>query len=80
MTILASIYLMDWRMGLIESISLIVFIGLSVDYVVHISHSFTTCPEKQTERKIRFSYSQMTSTILSGALTSCLSAIFLIAC
>jgi predicted RND superfamily exporter protein len=43
LTILAFVHLLNWRFGLSESICLIVFIGLSVDYVVHISHSYTSC-------------------------------------
>ena len=31
---------MDWKFGLIESICVIVFIGISVDYVSHFSHMF----------------------------------------
>ena len=37
---ISMIYLMDWKFGLIESICVIVFIGISVDYVSHFSHMF----------------------------------------
>jgi predicted RND superfamily exporter protein len=36
--LLSTIYILDWKLGMIESTCLIVFIGVSVDYVVHICH------------------------------------------
>ena len=38
--LLSSIYMLDWELGMIESTCLIVFIGVSVDYVVHICHQY----------------------------------------
>lgn len=37
---MASIYLNDFALGIAESIGIIVFIGFSVDYVVHMSHQY----------------------------------------
>jgi len=39
-TIMASIYINDFALGIAESIGIIVFIGFSVDYVVHMSHQY----------------------------------------
>jgi hypothetical protein len=35
---MSMIYMQGWKFGMIESTSLIVFVGISVDYVVHIAH------------------------------------------
>lgn len=78
LTILAFVHLLNWRFGLSESICLIVFIGLSVDYVVHISHSYSSAIDSTRRGKVKYSISQMGPTILSGAVTSCMAGIFLV--
>merc|ERR1740138_1946272 len=35
-----SMVLMGWQMGIIESIAVIIIIGISVDYSVHIAHAY----------------------------------------
>lgn len=39
-TIMSAINLLGWSLGIAESIGLIVFIGFSVDYIVHMSHQY----------------------------------------
>ena len=39
-TIMSSIKILNWSLGIAESIGLIVFIGFSVDYIVHMSHQY----------------------------------------
>ena len=77
---MSMIYLMDWKFGLIESICVIVFIGISVDYVSHFSHMFQHSNSKTRKEKTEYAYNQMGPTILGGALTSCFSGFFLIIC
>ena len=33
----------SWEFGVVEATCVVVFIGLSVDYVVHICHQYTHC-------------------------------------
>ena len=77
-TLMASIYLLDWRFGLTESIGMIVFIGLSVDYIVHICHSYTTAVDETRKGKTFYCLHQMDSTIISGAITTCMAGLFLL--
>ena len=69
---------MNWKFGLIESICVIVFIGISVDYVSHFSHMFQHSNSKNRKEKTEYAFNQMGPTILGGALTSCFSGFFLI--
>jgi hypothetical protein len=39
-SILALIGMMGWPMGISESLAMIIFVGMSVDYVVHIAHNY----------------------------------------
>jgi predicted RND superfamily exporter protein len=66
--------------GIIESTCVIVFIGLSVDYIVHISHQYTKCLKPDRLSRTNFALGQMGPTIFGGAITSMFSAFFLLAC
>ena len=68
---------MGWKFGIAESTSTIVFVGLSVDYVVHLCHQYIheIAPDRYTRTKAAFR--QMGETILGGAFTSLLSGLFL---
>lgn len=80
LTLMTFIYILDWRFGLTESIGMIVFIGLSVDYVIHICHSYSHAVDETRKGKTFYSVHQMGSTIISGALTSCMAGVFLVNC
>ena len=48
-SILAIIQIIGWELGVSESLAMIVFVGLSVDYVVHIAHHY--CESVHLTRK-----------------------------
>ena len=39
-TIMTAIYYAGWGIGIAESIALIVYVGFSVDYIVHMCHQY----------------------------------------
>ena len=39
-SILAMVQLIGWELGISESLAMIVFVGLCVDYVTHIAHNY----------------------------------------
>ena len=39
-TIIATIFLLGWNFGMTEQLGMIIFIGFSVDYIVHMSHQY----------------------------------------
>jgi predicted RND superfamily exporter protein len=71
------IKLNDWQLGMIESTCVIISIGISVDYVVHICHEYVNSDKPN---KLKDSIDKMCSTIIGGAITTSISAIFLILC
>lgn len=77
---MAMIKLNGWTFGVIQSICVIVFIGISVDYVAHISHQFVHSTHKLRRDRMNEAYRQMGQTILGGALTSVFGGIFLVFC
>merc|ERR1712050_283188 len=78
------ICILGWKLGIIEAIVLIVIVGVSVDYSVHISHAYNHAFEKEgktrAELRIDKAYHAVGSmgiSLLSGMITSIGSAIFL---
>ena len=65
---------------MIESACVIVFIGISFDYVIHICHEYIHCIHDLRKDRMDFSYKNMGETIFSGALTTSFSGIFLALC
>ena len=78
--LLSSITLLGWSLGMIESTCLIVFIGVSVDYVIHICHQYIDSIQHKREGRMNQAFKHTGKTIMGGALTSCFSGVFLFAC
>merc|ERR1719329_30232 len=82
----AFICLMGWTLGIIEAIVLIVIVGISVDYSVHIAHAYNhfaeidDVVEKIREHKSRTAVGTMGISLVSGVATSVGAATFLIFC
>jgi len=75
---------MDWDLGIAESIAGIIVIGFSVDYVVHLAHMYMDALHKGglTGREERFHYAatKMGGTIFAGAMTTAGSGAVMWAC
>lgn len=69
--------LKEWQLGVSESIAMVIIIGFSVDYVVHLAaHYVHTALSKRFDRASD-SISAMGVSIFSGAMTTLGSGIFL---
>ena len=79
-TIMSSIMLQGWTLGIAESIGLIVFVGFSVDYIVHMCHQYVESIFEKRKKKMDSCFNQIGSTILNGAVTSFFAGLFLYFC
>ena len=70
--------LMGWKLGVTESISIVVMVGFSIDYVVHYAASYVECEEEDRNGRIRHALHTMGISIVSGAVTTFLSGVFLL--
>jgi len=80
MTIVSVVCIMvlqDWQLGVAESICIVVLIGFSVDYVVHLAADFMHSSKAQRGDKMRQAYREMGISIFSGCLTTAGSGAFL---
>ena len=69
-TEVAIMSILGWEMGIAESISVVMLIGFSVDYVIHLSADYVHSPFKSRHDKIKQAYGEMGISILSGAITT----------
>mmetsp|Transcript_15076 Transcript_15076/g.1357 ORF Transcript_15076/g.1357 Transcript_15076/m.1357 type:complete len:111 (+) Transcript_15076:958-1290(+) len=69
--------LSGWELGVAESVAIVILIGLSVDYVVHLANHYVECPYPDRFRKMRVSLKDLGISIISGASTTIGSGIFL---
>ena len=77
---LAVMVIQDWELGTAESIAVVIMIGFSVDYVVHLGNAYIECSDIYLYKHDRLKYSLFTMAIsvLSGAITTFTSAFWLI--
>ena len=66
-----------WELGVAESVAVVVQIGLSVDYVVHLSTDYMHSPLQKRSDKMKQAFQQMGISIFSGTLTTFGSGAFL---
>ena len=69
--------IMGYEMGVAESVAIVIQIGLSVDYVVHLSTDYMHCPLQSRNDKMKTAFTQMGISIFSGTLTTFGSGAFL---
>lgn len=62
--------LKEWELGTIESISVVITIGFSVDYVIHLSNDYMHSSAESRHDKMKQAYTEMGISILSGAITT----------
>lgn len=59
-----------WQMGVSESISIVILIGFSIDYVVHLAAHYTHSGHQTREARAREALAEMGVSILSGGVTT----------
>ena len=79
-SVVAMMQLLGWEYGVAESIAVVVLIGFSVDYVVHLANHYVEAPFKDRKRRIKHALSEIGVSIFSGAATTILSGLALIFC
>lgn len=65
-----SLVLLGWELNVLESVTISVAVGLSVDFAVHYGVAYRLAPEPDREGKVIFSLSRMGSAIAMAALTT----------
>jgi len=74
---LSIMYGLGWEIGVSESLAMVILIGFSVDYVVHLSSDYVHSAHYSRHDKMQQSYQEMGVSILSGCVTTFGSGVFL---
>lgn len=75
-SVLGVIGFLEWRFGLVECASVILVIGFSVDFCVHIAHGYIVAPLQDSRKhRCQFSLLQNGHAIMSSAFVSILSSL-----
>lgn len=77
-TVLCTIYLKGWPMGVSESCAAVIVVGFAVDYVVHLSAHYVHSPEAKRKDKMDESLRAMGISILGGGITTLGAGVFLL--
>ena len=75
--VVAVMVMQGWQLGVSESIAMVIIIGFSVDYVVHLAAHYVHCPSYGRFDKATDSIGAMGVSIFSGAMTTLGSGVFL---
>ena len=75
--VLAVMQLNNMELGLAETISVVILIGFSVDYVVHLGNHYVECTRLTRKERMDEALKHIGVSILSGALTTLGSVFFL---
>merc|ERR1712203_148348 len=67
--------ILGWKLDIFNIIFLIMAVGLSVDYTVHLLHAFNESSAPDRGKRVQESLSSMGITVLSGAVTTLLAAL-----
>jgi hypothetical protein len=80
MGVFASLSLLGWALGLVESLCLILVSGLSVDYALHVACAYAQSSEISRVCRTEAALSRSCAPLLAGTMTTCISAIALSTC
>jgi len=75
LTMTIMMFIANWDFGVIESIALVVVIGFSVDYVVHLGHAYLESTFQDREQRLTMALLTMGVSVTSGAFTTALSGV-----
>jgi len=75
---LCTIQAAGWKMGTIEALALVMLIGFSIDYVVHVANAYLESNGDSRMERMSFALLTMGVSVLAGAITTMLSGIMLV--
>ena len=77
LSVVAVMEMCGWGMGVIEAIAMVMIIGFSVDYVVHLANHYVECTYNDRYRRMQDALTGIGVSVVSGAISTIASGIFL---
>merc|ERR1712118_385991 len=69
-SVVAFMFCVGWKLGVLEALVLVMVIGLSVDYVVHMADSYLEAPAQDRAGRTQYMMKKMGLAVLNGAATT----------
>ncbi|KAJ3424454.1 sterol-sensing domain [Anaeramoeba flamelloides] len=69
-TIIGMMVSLGWQLGVIESVSMTIIVGICVDYIVHFCHAYNIAPYKTAFDKLRVAITNLGISVVSAAITT----------
>ena len=69
--------MMGWDLGTAESITIVILIGFSMDYTLHLSDAYMESPHSNRADRTRDAMTHLGISVTAGALTTLISGLFL---
>jgi len=79
-SVMALMYCIGWKLGVIEALVLVMVIGLSVDYVVHMADAYLEAPAEDRFGRTKFMLVRMGFAVINGGITTIGAAALMCAC
>lgn len=76
-SVIAVMVYQGWEMGVSESVSVVMLIGLSVDYIVHLAQAYKRSVASHRSAKTKFAFQEMGVSIFSSTITTFLAGVAL---
>merc|ERR1711924_75973 len=76
-TVMASMNMMGWELGVLETIAVVIMIGFSVDYVVHLANSYVESHSQTRKQKTQDALYDMGISVIAGGITTAGAGCFL---
>merc|ERR1712159_718638 len=79
-SVMAFMFWLGWKLGVLEALVLVMVIGLSVDYVVHMADAYLEAPAEDRLERTKFMLVRMGLAVVNGGITTIGAAGFMCAC
>jgi len=77
-SVLSIMTMLGWELGIAESLSIVVVIGFSVDYVVHLAQCYSRSSGETRLQRQRDMLAEIGSSVFSGACTTLGASFFML--
>lgn len=67
-----------WKLGLLESLNLVLVVGLAVDYIVHLAEGYSRSSHRTRLHRVQDMLTEVGISVLSGATTTLGASFFLL--
>lgn len=80
LTVLASVKVSGWSLGIAESVGIVIFTGVSIYHNAHMCHQYAASIHNKRRKRVDAGFTNVGTPLTYGAITSFLTGLFLTQC